>query len=183
MLSVKIYLVVMTVNVRLDTMATHSKCATSATVLTADVSRHTAKLATTVCWPAARIRETVFKERSVLLLLVESAIVPARPVSTSSPTAHALILMSVPRRQELADLAPFVRIKLDHLLAHVRLAPLVIHTMVFVLPTLHSVHGTEIVDPMRSVLSLVCVFVPHPTFPTLLMVENVRARVSGLFVA
>ena len=176
---VRIYLEAMTVNARLDTMATHSSNVQSVTDPIVVVSHLIAKSAAIVCWPVVRIRVIVCKALSVLQLLAASAIAPAQVDLIFRLMAPALISTNVPHPQELVALVPFAKIKLDHLAVPVHLELPAIPTMAFVLQILPNAPAIGIVVKMKSVLSQECVSAHRHTFLTLPTAENVKVRVNA----
>ena len=152
MLSVRIFLVVLTVNVPLDTMAIRSSPVSPAMEQIADVLHLTTLTPPgTVSWRAARPRESVRMGLSVSPLLEESPTAHVQLASTPNLMEPVQILTSVLQPPDLVDLELCVRTRLDPSAVSVPWEPLAIRTMVFVPPTRCSAAEMTTVDPMRSV--------------------------------
>ena len=104
--------------------------------------------------------------------------VPVQLDSMPNLTEVVQILMNAVQHLDLVDLELCVKTKLAPSAVFVLLVQLVTPTMAFALLTRFSAAEMMIVDPMRSVLSLVNVSVLHHSLLTPQMVESVRAHVK-----
>jgi hypothetical protein len=158
---VKISQVLMNVNVRLDSTATHSTFAKNATALNVSVNHHISWSAEIVFWPDAQMVISVQKEPNAFQLQAVSVIVPVQRVSELKTMGLALTLMNVLKTSTLADMTQFVLtmkvviLAIVHLVTMVNLIKVCVHRLNVVVPLIKNVALT------RNAFNLENAFAPH----------------------